>query len=437
MNHIKRQERKRKGRNGLHGRSAIVTGGAGGLGQRRSGIDRSRGPDRGARRERRSGGDGDRRYRLVGAPGRRERARRGDRRDAPFSAATWTWRAVDRGQRGRRRNRGRARSGATSGPNASMRSDRSSRANLVVRPTSPPGRGRDGRQLPGRGRRTRRRWCTRRRSPCSKARSARWPTRAAKGDIVGMTLPMARDFGTVGIRRPSRSPRGRSDALDDDCWGDRLESFVSQVAGPGRLGRPEEYAMLVGHIIVLYLNGTVIRLDAGTFGTQVVPAAPCAYRPRPPCISQLDRLGVEDPAMSNTPRRQQGGGSVPSTWSGPGFVPRLDAEPDHELELSLVARAAMPRAGATRGDPGVGTGARTGARRRHRFRTFIGARFAYTCPAGGTPGQHLGHRHLHGRQLNLHRRGTRRRDPARRRAATSRSRCATAAVVHRNPRVTA
>jgi hypothetical protein len=41
--------------------------------------------------------------------------------------------------------------------------------------------------------------------------------------------------------------------------------------------------------------------------------------------------------------------------------------------------------GATRGDPGVGTGGSDWSATAARFRTFIGARFAYTCPAGGTP----------------------------------------------------
>jgi NAD(P)-dependent dehydrogenase (short-subunit alcohol dehydrogenase family) len=88
---------------------------------------------------------------------------------------------------------------------------------------------------------------------------------AAKGGIVGMTLPMARDFGTVGIRVVTIAPGTIGTPLMMTAPGDRLESFVSQVAGPRRLGRPEEYAMLVGHIIANpYLNGTVIRLDAGT-----------------------------------------------------------------------------------------------------------------------------------------------------------------------------
>jgi hypothetical protein len=41
--------------------------------------------------------------------------------------------------------------------------------------------------------------------------------------------------------------------------------------------------------------------------------------------------------------------------------------------------------GATRGDPGVGTGGSDWNASAAAFRTFVGARFAYTCPAGGTP----------------------------------------------------
>lgn len=87
---------------------------------------------------------------------------------------------------------------------------------------------------------------------------------ASKAGVAGMTLPIARDVARHGIRVVTIAP-GPSDTpmlarLRDDI----RESLEQQVPYPKRLGKPEEYAALVRHIVENdYLNGEVIRLDGG------------------------------------------------------------------------------------------------------------------------------------------------------------------------------
>jgi NAD(P)-dependent dehydrogenase (short-subunit alcohol dehydrogenase family) len=85
---------------------------------------------------------------------------------------------------------------------------------------------------------------------------------ASKGGIVGMTLPVARDLAQHRIRVMTIAPgifltpmlMGLPQAAQD--------SLGVQVPHPSRLGRPEEFAQLVGSIIANpMLNGEVIRLD--------------------------------------------------------------------------------------------------------------------------------------------------------------------------------
>lgn len=85
---------------------------------------------------------------------------------------------------------------------------------------------------------------------------------ATKGAIVSMTLPIARELSRHGIRIMAIAPgifdtpmlAGLSDAA--------RASLGEQVPFPPRLGRPEEYAALVRHIVENeVLNGEVIRLD--------------------------------------------------------------------------------------------------------------------------------------------------------------------------------
>ena len=85
---------------------------------------------------------------------------------------------------------------------------------------------------------------------------------ASKGGIVGMTLPIAREFARMGIRVMTIAPGTFDTPLLAGLPDAARQSLAQQVPFPSRLGRPEEYAALVRHIFENeMLNGEVIRLD--------------------------------------------------------------------------------------------------------------------------------------------------------------------------------
>jgi NAD(P)-dependent dehydrogenase (short-subunit alcohol dehydrogenase family) len=85
---------------------------------------------------------------------------------------------------------------------------------------------------------------------------------ASKGGIVGMTLPMARDLSTSGIRVMTIAPGIFKTPMMAALPQEAQDSLGRQVPFPPRLGRPEEYASLVTHICEnTMLNGETIRLD--------------------------------------------------------------------------------------------------------------------------------------------------------------------------------
>lgn len=85
---------------------------------------------------------------------------------------------------------------------------------------------------------------------------------ASKGGVVGMTLPIARELARSGIRVMSIAPGVFRTPMVAAFPSEVQESLGRQVPFPSRLGRPEEYAQLVGSIIANpMLNGETIRLD--------------------------------------------------------------------------------------------------------------------------------------------------------------------------------
>jgi len=85
---------------------------------------------------------------------------------------------------------------------------------------------------------------------------------ASKGGIVGMTLPIARDLARSGIRVMAIAPGLFETPLLAGLPEEARLSLGQQVPFPSRLGRPGEYAMLAKSIIENpMLNGEVIRLD--------------------------------------------------------------------------------------------------------------------------------------------------------------------------------
>jgi NAD(P)-dependent dehydrogenase (short-subunit alcohol dehydrogenase family) len=85
---------------------------------------------------------------------------------------------------------------------------------------------------------------------------------ASKAGVAGMTLPIARDLASKGIRVVTIAPGPSDTPMLGPMRADIRESLTSQIPFPKRLGRAEDFAALVEHIVENeYLNGEVIRLD--------------------------------------------------------------------------------------------------------------------------------------------------------------------------------
>jgi NAD(P)-dependent dehydrogenase (short-subunit alcohol dehydrogenase family) len=85
---------------------------------------------------------------------------------------------------------------------------------------------------------------------------------ASKGGVMAMTLPIAREFARFGVRVVSIAPGIFETPMMGALPEAARASLGQQVPFPPRLGRPDEYAFLVQHIVEnTMLNGETIRLD--------------------------------------------------------------------------------------------------------------------------------------------------------------------------------
>ena len=85
---------------------------------------------------------------------------------------------------------------------------------------------------------------------------------ASKGGVVGMTLPIARDLARFGIRVVTIAPGIFETPMMAGLPPDVQQALGKMVPFPSRLGRPSEFASLVGEIVRNpMINGEVIRLD--------------------------------------------------------------------------------------------------------------------------------------------------------------------------------
>jgi NAD(P)-dependent dehydrogenase (short-subunit alcohol dehydrogenase family) len=85
---------------------------------------------------------------------------------------------------------------------------------------------------------------------------------ASKGGVVSLTLPVARELASSGIRVMTIAPGIFDTPMMAGLPENARISLGNQVPFPSRLGKPEEYAALVRHIVENeMLNGEVIRLD--------------------------------------------------------------------------------------------------------------------------------------------------------------------------------
>jgi NAD(P)-dependent dehydrogenase (short-subunit alcohol dehydrogenase family) len=85
---------------------------------------------------------------------------------------------------------------------------------------------------------------------------------ASKAGVSGMTLPIARELARFGIRVMTIAPGIFDTPMLQGMTEEVRASLGAQVPFPPRLGKPDEYAALVRHIVENeLLNGEVIRLD--------------------------------------------------------------------------------------------------------------------------------------------------------------------------------
>ena len=85
---------------------------------------------------------------------------------------------------------------------------------------------------------------------------------ASKGGIVAMTLPMARELASSGIRVMTIAPGLFATPMMKGLPQEAQDSLGKQTPFPPRLGEPDEFAALVAHILEnAMLNGETIRLD--------------------------------------------------------------------------------------------------------------------------------------------------------------------------------
>ncbi|BBX52521.1 MULTISPECIES: SDR family NAD(P)-dependent oxidoreductase [Mycobacteriaceae] len=89
---------------------------------------------------------------------------------------------------------------------------------------------------------------------------------SSKGGVVGLTLPVARDLSAVGIRVNTVAPG----LIDTPIYGEGPDSEAfkaklgESVLYPKRLGKPEELASMVVELITnSYMNAEVVRVDGG------------------------------------------------------------------------------------------------------------------------------------------------------------------------------
>jgi NAD(P)-dependent dehydrogenase (short-subunit alcohol dehydrogenase family) len=87
---------------------------------------------------------------------------------------------------------------------------------------------------------------------------------AAKAGIAGMSLTMARDLGSLGIRVNAVAPSLFSTGITAGIPEQFADQLTKDAAFPKRMGRPNEYAKLAVAIVENpMLNGGTIRLDGG------------------------------------------------------------------------------------------------------------------------------------------------------------------------------
>ncbi len=87
---------------------------------------------------------------------------------------------------------------------------------------------------------------------------------ASKAGVAGLSLPMARDMASLGIRTNAIAPGLFLTPMLESLGEEMMAELAKDVVFPRRLGDPTEFARLAQFMIEMpYLNGETIRLDGG------------------------------------------------------------------------------------------------------------------------------------------------------------------------------
>lgn len=88
---------------------------------------------------------------------------------------------------------------------------------------------------------------------------------ASKAGVIGLTLPLTRDLSQFGVRVLTVAPGLFETPMGAGTPEEVKQQLIATLEFPKRMGQPAEYASLVAFLVEnSYLNGEVIRIDAGT-----------------------------------------------------------------------------------------------------------------------------------------------------------------------------
>ena len=88
---------------------------------------------------------------------------------------------------------------------------------------------------------------------------------ASKAGVIGLTLPLTRDLSQFGVRVCAIAPGLFETPMGAGTPEEVKQQLIATLEFPKRMGKPEEFAALVAFLVEnSYLNGEVIRIDAGT-----------------------------------------------------------------------------------------------------------------------------------------------------------------------------
>ncbi|MEO6341100.1 MAG: SDR family NAD(P)-dependent oxidoreductase [Caulobacteraceae bacterium] len=88
---------------------------------------------------------------------------------------------------------------------------------------------------------------------------------ASKAGVIGLMLPMVRDLSQFGVRVLTVAPGLFETPMGAGAPPEIKAKLIETLEFPKRMGQPKEFASLVAHLVEnSYLNGELIRIDAGT-----------------------------------------------------------------------------------------------------------------------------------------------------------------------------